>query len=68
MGRSTRVAALGYPTRQDVQLEDLVLPPGETRIALRTDRPAELAPGRADTRPLAFRVLDLRLHLAPPAP
>lgn len=56
------------PTRQDVQLEDLVLPPGETRIALRTDRPAELAPGRADTRPLAFRVLDLRLHLAPPAP
>lgn len=56
------------PTRKDVRPEHLVLTPGETRIALRTDRPAELTPGRSDTRPLAFRVLDLRLHVVPPTP
>ncbi|HLP01620.1 MAG TPA: hypothetical protein VK163_06315, partial [Opitutaceae bacterium] len=59
---------ISTPSRQEVAVSPLALGPGETRIALRSDRPAEAATDGNDRRTLAFRVLDLKLSLRENAP
>ena len=51
------------PTRAVQALPELVLPPGETRIELRSDSPAAPAPG--DSRTLGFCVFGIQLYAEP---
>jgi hypothetical protein len=47
---------------QPVVLRDLVLPPGDTVLIFRSDRPAAY-PGNADRRRLTFMVRDLEIDV-----
>lgn len=53
-GESTR-------DRRDIRIGNIKLAPGTTRIRFETDRPPETLVEFGDTRPIAFRVFDLRL-------
>ncbi|MFT3829525.1 MAG: hypothetical protein QM691_07445 [Opitutaceae bacterium] len=53
--------------RQEVTVPSLRLPPGETRIAFRSDRPAEISSENHDDRRLLFRISALKLMVQPRA-
>jgi hypothetical protein len=63
-----RWSGTALPARQEVTVPAVRLAPGLNRLQLLTDRPAESAPDSADSRALAFRILDLKIELTARAP
>lgn len=53
------------PAGVRIALDTFLLPPGDTAIAIRTDRPPKLVGSGPDARPLAYSLRNLEVRFAP---